>query len=305
MENKQAAGHIFALLTVIFWGTTFISTKILLNDFLPVEIQFYRFIIGLVALTIVYPYKMKVENKKHELFFAAAGFCGITLCYLLENIALTYTMASNVGVFGSLVPIFTALIAYIFLKEEPLRINFFFGFVIAMLGVCFISYSTTATFQLNPLGDCLALAGTFSWAVYSVFTRKISKFGYHIIQTTRKTFFYGILFLLPILFLFDFKLEFERFTNPVNVFHLLLLGLGSSALCYVTWNFAVQVLGPVKTSIYIYLMPVITIAASVIVLNEKITWLSGLGILLIFKALYISERKVFLKKKAFQNKKAG
>lgn len=111
MENKQLTGHILALVTVLFWGTTFISTKILLNDFSPVEIQFYRFIIGLAALAVVYPYKMKVENKKHEVYFAAAGFCGITLCYLLENIALTYTMASNVGVIGSLVPIFTALIA--------------------------------------------------------------------------------------------------------------------------------------------------------------------------------------------------
>jgi len=305
MENKQLTGHILALVTVLFWGTTFISTKILLNDFSPVEIQFYRFIIGLAALAVVYPYKMKVENKKHEVYFAAAGFCGITLCYLLENIALTYTMASNVGVIGSLVPIFTALIAYIFLKEEPIRSSFFVGFVLAMLGVIFISCSTTSTFQVNPLGDFLALAGTFAWAVYSVFTRKISEFGYNIIQTTRKTFLYGILFLLPILFLFDFKLEFTRFTNPVALFHFLLLGLGSSAFCYVTWNFAVRALGPVKTSIYIYLMPGVTVVVSMIVLNEKITWLAGLGMLLIFKALYISERKVLAKKKVFQNKKAG
>ena len=98
MENKHTTGHLLAVLTILIWGTTFISTKILLNDFTPVEILFFRFILGFVALMIVYPHRLKVVNKKHELLFAAAGLCGVTLYYLLENIALTYTMASNVGV---------------------------------------------------------------------------------------------------------------------------------------------------------------------------------------------------------------
>ena len=68
MENKHTTGHLLALLTIIIWGTTFISTKILLNDFTPIEILFFRFILGFVALMIVYPHRMKVVNKKHELF---------------------------------------------------------------------------------------------------------------------------------------------------------------------------------------------------------------------------------------------
>lgn len=91
MDSKKSIGHLSAVLTIIIWGTTFISTKILLVDFKPVEILFFRFVMGLLALCVVYPHRLKGTTKKQELTFVAAGFCGICLYYLLENIALTYT----------------------------------------------------------------------------------------------------------------------------------------------------------------------------------------------------------------------
>ena len=108
--NKKATGHLAALVTILIWGTTFISTKVLLVDFEPIEILFFRFIMGFLALLIVYPRRMKKTTKRQEAVFAAAGLCGICLYYLLENIALTYTMASNVGVIISIAPFFLSLI---------------------------------------------------------------------------------------------------------------------------------------------------------------------------------------------------
>lgn len=97
MKNKRSAGHQAALFTVIIWGTTFISTKVLLADFQPEEILFFRFALGFAALLLVCPRRLELEDPRQELLFAVAGLCGIYLYYLLENIALTYTMASNVG----------------------------------------------------------------------------------------------------------------------------------------------------------------------------------------------------------------
>lgn len=90
MKNKNKTGHLAALLTIIIWGTTFISTKVLLVDFQPVEILFFRFLMGLLALLIIYPHRLKGTTRKQEMTFIAAGLCGICLYYLLENIALTY-----------------------------------------------------------------------------------------------------------------------------------------------------------------------------------------------------------------------
>ena len=117
MKNKNTIGHCAALFTILVWGTTFISTKILLTAFQPVEILIFRFIMGFCALWIAAPKRLRTANAKQELTFAAAGLCGICLYYLLENIALTYTLASNVGVIVSVTPFLTAILAHLFIQS--------------------------------------------------------------------------------------------------------------------------------------------------------------------------------------------
>ena len=291
MESRKTFGHLAALLTIVIWGTTFISTKILLADFQPAEILFFRFVMGYFVLLAVYPHKLKTADYKQEWTFALAGLCGICLYYLLENIALTFTLASNVGVIISVAPFFTAILAHLAMKsEEKLRSQFFIGFVVAMAGIVLISFHGREL-ELNPFGDLLAAAASLVWACYSVLTRKISSFGYSVILSTRRTFFYGILFMIPALFIFDFQADLSRFTNITYLFNILYLGLGASALCFVTWNFAVKELGAVKTSVYIYMVPVITVAASALILYEPLTLLAGTGTILTLTGLFLSEYK--------------
>mgnify|MGYP000975255096 CR=1 FL=1 len=139
--SKELTGHIFATITILIWGTTFISTKILLRVISPIEILLLRFTIGFIALFILYPHRLKTKNRKQELSLAAAGLCGVTLYYLLENIALTYTSASNVGVIISIAPFFTGIFAHLFLEGEKLRLQFFIGFFIALTGIFMISFN--------------------------------------------------------------------------------------------------------------------------------------------------------------------
>lgn len=288
MNHKQL-GHLSALLTIIIWGTTFISTKILLADFQPMEILLFRFAMGFVILLIIYPHRLKGIHAKQEVTFMAAGFCGICLYYLLENIALTYTMASNVGVIISVAPFITAIFSHLFTKtEEKLQVSFFIGFIAAMAGIILISFNGSQM-ELNPVGDILAFIAAIVWACYSILTKKISSYGLPVIQTTRRTFFYGIVFMIPMLFFFDFSLDLSGFADITNLLNILYLGIGASALCFVTWNFAIKILGAVKTSIYIYMVPVITVVTSVVVLKEKITWISIFGTVLTIVGLFLSE----------------
>ncbi len=289
MGSRRSAGHLAALFTIVIWGTTFISTKVLLTDFRPVEILFFRFVMGFTALLLVCPHRMKSVDRRQEMTFVLAGLCGICLYYLLENIALTYTMASNVGVIISVAPFFTAILSRFFLKAEgKLQANFFVGFVVAMTGVALISFHGSRM-EMNLAGDILAVLAAFVWACYSILTRKISSFGYPVILTTRRTFFYGILFMIPALFLFDFEIGLERFADMTHLWGILYLGLGASALCFVTWNFAVKALGAVKTSVYIYIVPVITVVTSVLVLKEPVTWVSAVGTVMAVAGLFLSE----------------
>lgn len=289
MPNKSAAGHLAAGLTILIWGTTFISTKVLLEAFQPVEILFFRFLLGLCALFAACPRRLRGTTPRQELAFAAAGLCGVCLYYLLENIALTYTQASNVGVILSVAPFFTALLSRpVFRDEPPLGPGFLLGFLTAMAGICLLSFGG-ASLEVSPLGDLLALLAAAVWAVYSVLTRRISGFGYSTLLATRRVFCYGLLFMLPVLARSGFRLGAERLANPLYLANLLFLGLGASALCFVTWNFAVKTLGAVKTALFIYMVPVITTAASALILRETITPAAALGILLTLAGLGLSQ----------------
>lgn len=297
-ENKNIKEHLAALFTVLIWGTTFISTKILLVDFQPIEILFFRFLIGLITLSVIYPNRLKGTSRKQECMFAFAGLTGVTLYYLLENIALTYSTASNIGVITSIVPFFTGIMSFMFLKEEKPKGNFFMGFIISIIGISIISFNGTKELHLNPFGDFLAVLAVIMWSVYSILTKKISTYGYNTIQTTRRMFLYGLIFMIPTLLFFDFKIRLERFTNAKYLFNILFLGFGASAICFVTWNLAVKALGAIKTSIYIYAVPVITVITSVIVLHEKITKITAIGTVLTLAGLFLSQSKIKLKKKS-------
>ena len=297
-RKKELTGHLLAIVTVFIWGTTFISTKILLKDFTPIEILFIRFISGLVLLTLMYPHRLKIRDRKQELYFAGAGLCGVTLYFLMENIALTHTLASNVGVIVSVSPCFTALLAHLFLKSEKLKLQFFIGFIVALIGIFLMSFSGKEELHLNPVGDILAVLAAAVWAAYSVITKKISEFHYHTIQTTRRIFCYGIVFMIPALLYFGFDPEPGRLVHPVNLFNFIFLGLGASALCFVSWNWGLKILGAVKTSVYIYMVPVITVVTSALVLKERITGMAAFGTFLTLAGLFISENRISLKKRS-------
>ena len=141
---------------------------------------------------------MQTQSKTHELLFAAAGLFGVTLYFIGESLALKYTLASNVGVIIAMVPFFTALVNRILFADEKLNGRFFAGFVVAMAGVALITFGGVEGFAVNPLGDLLAMGAALMWAFYSAALKKLGE-NYPVLESTRRMFFYGLLFLIPIL----------------------------------------------------------------------------------------------------------
>lgn len=288
MDQGVWTGHLAALFSVLVWGVTFISTKVLLEGFEPVEILIIRMVIGFLVLCVLCPRLLHVTDKRQELWFAAAGLCGICLYYLMENIALTYTMASNVGVIVSVAPFFTAILMRLVYREERLGAGFLTGFVVAMAGICIIMFNGQEM-HLDPVGDVLAVLAALVWAFYSVVLRKIGTFGYGTVQTTRRTFMYGILFMIPAALILGFDPDFGLLADPSMLGNMLFLGVVASAMCFVTWGFATVRLGAVETSVYIYMVPVVTVVASAALLGEEITALAVVGTALTLAGLVISE----------------
>lgn len=151
---------------------------------------------------ILFPHTLKIVDKKRELAFAGAGLFGIVLYFMLENMALTMTYASNVGIIVACAPFFVAVIVGIFFKNE----------------------------------------------------------------------------------------------KPEIILNFLFLGVGASALGFFLWNLSTKWIGAIKTSVYIYVSPVVTVVLSVVILHEKMTFVSVTGALLILLGLIVSQKKINQKK---------
>ncbi len=308
MVRIASQGHILALLTVALWGGTFVSTKVLLAGVSPAEILVLRFLIGYVALWAIRPKLLRTSGWREEALFAAAGICGVTLAFMLENTALTLTTASNVSVIVATSPLFTGLIMAYALKKGGLGAGFFVGFVLAIAGIVLISFSgESAAVAINPngsdamamglLGCLLALSNAIMCAIYSVLSQRASMGGHDSITVTRRFFFWGLVGMVPFLAFTGFDPDWGFLAQPIPLANLLFLGLGASAACYAMWNAALKRLGPVTTMAYQYLVPVITIAISVSVLGEPLTPAIVAGAVLTIAGLVVSQLKALLKGK--------
>ncbi|MBQ8678642.1 MAG: DMT family transporter [Treponema sp.] len=314
LKKSSLVGLIFASLSVFMWGITFVSTKYLLRSFSAFEILVLRFFLAYLGLWILRPKSLHLEDKKNEIYFALAGFSGVTAYQFMENMAISYTSASNVSIIVSICPIFTAIFSQIFLKEKHLTPTFLLGFLLAIFGIALVSFNGVVILHLSPKGDLLALGAAVLWGVYSVCVSKINALGLDSIQATRRIFLWALLFMIPIgLFSImtlgtfpvstpDFKIpgisllldsEFNhfRFLNPLNWLNLAFLGLGASAFCFAAWNIACERLGTVRATVGIYLIPVVTIIFAFFALGENISLMGAIGAVITIAGLFVSEIK--------------
>lgn len=275
MKNRQRlTGTLFAVFTIIVWGSTFISSKKLLGLFTPAQIMLTRFLLAYCSLWLLRPRKLSLTGRQ-EAVFLLLGLTGCSVYFFAENTALTYTLAANVSILVAAAPIFTAVIAH-FAGEERFRRNTLWGFLIAFTGVVLVVCNGTFVLKLSPRGDLLALCAALCWAVYSVLLRRAGQ-GLDPVLVTRRTLFWGIVTALPLVLLEGVPYPAAALLTPAAAGNFLFLGLIGSGLCYVLWNHAFRLLGVVATNNFIYLNPFITIVTARIFLNEPISPLALLG----------------------------
>ena len=288
-----------AALSVFFWGITFVCTKYLLNDFSALEILFIRFVIAYFGLWLMRP-KWEKIRWNDNIYFALAGLSGVVIYQFSENIAIDYTSASNVSVIVSTCPMFTAIISQIFLKQKHITTRFLLGFAIAIFGVLLVSLNGSSSLHFKPRGDLLALLASVCWGFYSLFVSIINGKKYDSICSTRRVFFFAVILMIPLLItgghtestkvILSTSVNATRFSNPLNWINLFFLGLVASGFCFAAWNKACNIIGTVKVSAGIYLIPVVTIIFAFFALGEQITLMGAAGATITIAGLFISER---------------
>ena len=291
--------------TIFGWGLSFLGTKSLLVNYSPVEIIFFRYLLSYIGLFLIMPRPFLFKGWKFELLCFLAAIFGVSIYQYLENIAIAKTSASNVSVIISCSSFFTAIFTTLILRSEKVGVNFFVGFVFSIVGVVLVSFNGAIHFEFNPIGDALTFGCAILWGLYSVTISKLNQYQYSVVQVTRRIMLYGVIQIIPIFLISGGVINFTRFTESNNWFWLLFLGILCGTICFVTWNFSVKVLGPVKTSLAMYVQPIVTIIFGAIWINENIKLMGALGALAVIVGLFISATKfldnLFKKKEQVEN----
>lgn len=283
--------HLVAFAVCAVWGSTFVSTKILIACGLsPAHIFTLRFAIAYALMAAFCHHKLRADSWKDELRMAMLGITSGSLYFLAENTALAYSTATNVSLIVCSTPVFSALLISATNKAERLTARGWAGSLIALMGMAVVVMNGHFVLHLSPRGDMLAFAACLLWAVYSLIMRGIAG-RYASAFITRKTFFYGILTIMPYHLCAADVPSVSALGQTKVIFNLVFLAVVASWLCYLAWAWSIKRLGAIAATNYVYIDPVATIACAALILHERITPWFLAGSLLILSGLWIGNKK--------------
>ena len=283
--------HLAALFTVSVWGATFVSTKALIAAGLtPAEIFLMRFALGYLCILPLAPRRLRAENRRDEAAFAAAGVCGGSLYFLLENVALEYAPASNVSLLVCTAPVWTALAAGRADRSERMTRRQAAGAALAAAGMALVVLNGRFVLHISPAGDLLALAAALSWMGYSLVIKRLGA-RYPASFIARRVFFYGMATILPVFAFRPFAATGELLARPVVWANLLFLGVVASGFCYALWNAVMRRLGAVRATNYIFFNPLVTMLTAALCIGERITAPALAGAAMILCGMWHAERR--------------
>ncbi len=277
------------------------ATKAALREISPPTLLFARFGLGagLLVLLVTLSGSKPLPPRDTWLALALMGFIGVFLHHMLQAYALTMTTATHAGWLIGLIPIWSAVLAAVLLKERfgGMKLAGLVGGFIGALLVITRGQISGGTLQLpGTRGDFLILLSTINWAVYSVVGRDTLKR----LGSTRATagsMLLGWLMLMP-LFLFKSGWRELPHLSMTGWGAILFLGIGCSGLGYLFWYSALERIEVSRVAAFLYIQPLVTLTAAVILLNERVTVTTVIGGLVVLLSVFIIQRAPAEKAKA-------
>ncbi len=285
------------LLAIIFWGMSFIFTKIALFELEPFAVITLRLILGFTVILIIAvstKRNFSINFKTHSKIFLLALVAVFHLW--IQVTGLKFTSASNTGWIIGVTPVFMALLGFLFFKEKITHVKIS-GIIIAFFGLLLlISKGNFSNVNLiSNKGDFLVLGSAFTWSVYSIINKKIS-ISYPPLMVVLFSFAMMIVILIP------FNLNSSTI-NSIKHFSaegwgsILFLGIFCSGIAYVLWAYSLKEMESAKVGAFLYFEPFVTVFTAFLILDEKITVLTLIsGLIITFGVVLVNLRKLNFRK---------
>lgn len=263
---------------MVIWGFNVSAIKILVSYFPPASIQGMRILmagIAVIAFLFVTKSLSRVSGKNIIGVFIAASF-GIVGHHLFLGFGLTTSTATNAGLILGLIPLFTSILAMIFLGEK-FTIFKALGIVVALIGVYFIVMNEQGYLTELSVGDFYLVGAVITQAISFVLIKKLTA-NIESKQMTGMMLFFGSLMLLGVSLLLE-KNGTATFPEAPSYIWWIFIGSAiiATGLGHVLYNYSMQQLGAGTTSLFINLTPFFSLVGSSLFLGEVITQKHLLG----------------------------
>lgn len=279
--------YLSAILGMLMWSSSFIATKIAYQSVSPILLCVIRFAIASVIMMIMRLMQKKrtripLRDQRNIILSAAAG---ISVYYVLENIALQYTTASAASLIEAAYPIITVLIG-VWIYHEKTSKRMLAGIFISIIGVLILS-GFSASEGSGLKGDILLLMDGALWGFYNFLVQRIPK-EYDNFSVSYYQMLWGTVMFLPMLFL-----EKPVFTNITSetIIAILYLSTGCSVAAFLLYNYGLSGISASSASAIMNLMPLFGVLLSFLILHETISLTQILGGILIMLGVYISTNR--------------
>ncbi len=293
MQNALRINQLKVLLSAIIWGASFVATKSALAEISPGTLIAVRFGMGVVVLALA-AWRLRAFHRvsaRDLLYLALLGFIGVAFHQALQTNGLRFTTATNTAWLVALIPVFTAILARVFLAER-MGVGKVLGFVIALCGVILVvgkGASLGDTIGLpSTFGDVLELTSALNWAVFIVLSKPLLR---RMQPTAMMAYvmFLGWLMVMPF-FLADQGWRELGAVTFNGWLAIAFLGLFCSGLAYIFYYDGLAHIDASQVASAAYLQPLVTVLTAALILSEAITPLTILGGAAILFGVYLVNR---------------
>ena len=285
--------RVLALLAITLWGLSFVATRVALAEVAPVPLIAARLVLGTGFLLALLAARGELSELAAvpKLPLAALGFLGIGFHLVLQAFALRLTSAIHTGWLIGLIPIWSALLAARFLGERLTRVKVLglaLGFGGALLVITRGRLDATTLALPSARGDLLILLSTVNWAAYTIAGRSVMQR----VRPRAATAFMiavGLASVLPLALAGGGAAQVARASARAWA-AIAFLGVGCSGLAYLLWSVALEKLSASRVAAFLYIEPLVTLAAAALYLHEPVGLTTVVGGLVVLAGVALVQR---------------
>jgi drug/metabolite transporter (DMT)-like permease len=268
--------YIALFLAILFWGSSFPATKMVLRGLPPMAYVFLRFAGASIFFIVILLRRRRRLARRTHLKLLLMSLFEPVLYFSFESIGMQYTSASSASIIIAAVPAVVALLAGIFLAEK-LTLREWSGVILSVLGVLLL-----AAFDDNPdyassslLGNVLIVGAVFSAALYMIIARHLST-EVSAMEITSYQVLYGGIIFLPVFLLRLPAVQWSA-VGIDSILALLFLILFATLVAFFSYNFALTRIHASRAAVFLNGIPVVSVLVSASLLGERLGELQLIG----------------------------